>query len=220
VVFRDICGDLDIELPHADSGDAEAKGVIERWHRTWREEVEDELPEDTPLPIHDLAAKHWAWLGAEYHARKHETTGRVPRDHLLAEAHEIRAVPRDKNLDEIFLHRETRKVRKDGTVRWRGGYLEVRSELSGKQVQLRFDPGDEQALPRVFVDDKFFCDTVRLDRLANMHRQRRRIAGDPDPHVTATGLDPLALIEDEHYRRTRLVTASDDDNDDKEPDHE
>jgi hypothetical protein len=133
----------------------------------------------------------------------HETTGRIPRDHLLADAHEIRAVARDKQLDEIFLHRATRKVRKDGTVRWRGGYLEVRAELSGTSVELRFDPEDDRALPRVFVDRTFVCDTVPLDRLANMHRRRRRIAGEPDPRVATTGLDPLGLIEDEHYRRTR-----------------
>ena len=66
---------------------------------------------------------------------------------------------------------------------------------------------------RVFIDDKFFCDTVPLDRLANMHRERRRIAGDADPLATRTGLDPLALIEDEHYRRTRLITVAPDDDD-------
>ncbi|MEO7735549.1 MAG: DDE-type integrase/transposase/recombinase [Kofleriaceae bacterium] len=98
--LRDICAELRIQLRHADAGDHEAKGSIELWHRSWREEVEDELP-DTPLPLADLAAKHWAWLGAEYHARTHETTGRAPREYRLAEAHEIRAVPRDKNLDEI-----------------------------------------------------------------------------------------------------------------------
>src|SRR5256885_14817195 len=46
---------------------------------SWREEVGDELP-DQPLPLAELNAKHWAWLSAEYHARKHSTTGRVPRD--------------------------------------------------------------------------------------------------------------------------------------------
>jgi len=214
--LRDICAELDIHLQHAGAGDAEAKGGIERWHRTWREEVEDELG-DTPLALADLAAKHWAWLGSEYHARKHETTGRIPRDHLLADAHEIRPVPRNKQLDEIFLHRATRKVRKDGTVRWRGGYVEVRAELSGESVELRFDPQDASALPRVFVDGAFFCNTVPLDRLANMHRQRRRIAGDPDPRAATTGLDPLGLIEDEHYRRTRPVDATPDDG---EPDDE
>jgi putative transposase len=214
--LRFLCADLGIRLLHAGVQDAEAKGVIERWHRTWREEVGDELP-STPLPLAELNAKHWAWLGAEYHARVHDTTDRVPRDHMLAEASEIRPVPRGVDLDEVFLHRAERLVRKDGTVRWRGGFLEVRPELCKKLVELRFDPTDETALPRVFVDGRFSCDTVPLDRLKNMMRRRRRIAGDPEPFVTPSGFDPLALIEDEHYRRTRLADAGpDDDHEDDE----
>ena len=81
--LRLICAELGIHLVHTGPGDCEAKGVIERWHRTWREEVGDELPA-TPLSIEELNAKHWAWLGAEYHARVHETTGRAPREHFLA----------------------------------------------------------------------------------------------------------------------------------------
>jgi hypothetical protein len=41
--LRDICAELDIHLLHVGAGDAEAKGVIERSHRTWREEVETSL---------------------------------------------------------------------------------------------------------------------------------------------------------------------------------
>jgi transposase InsO family protein len=213
--LRFICADLGIHLLHTDVQDPEAKGVIERWHRTWREEVGDELP-STPLPLAELNAKHWAWLGAEYHAREHETTRRAPREHLLAEVSEIRPVPRGVDLDAVFLHREDRVVRKDGTVRWRGGFLEVRADLGRKHVELRFDPADESALPRVFVNGVFACDTVPLDRLKNMTRQRRRIAGEPAPFATPSGLDPLALIEDEHYRRTRPAGAGPQDDTDEE----
>jgi putative transposase len=213
--LRFICAELGIHLLHAGVQDAEAKGVIERWHRTWREEVGDELP-DAPLTLADLNAKHWAWLGAEYHLREHSTTRRAPREHLLAEVDQIRAVPRGTDLDEVFLHREDRTVRKDGTVRWRGGLLEVRAGLEGERLELRFDPADETALPRVFIDRAFVCDTVPLDRLKNMTRHRRRIAGDPAPFAEPSGLDPLALIEDEHYRRTRPAGAGPDDEDDEE----
>lgn len=213
--LRFICADLGIHLLHAGVQDAEAKGVIERWHRTWRDEVGDELP-DTPLPLAELNAKHWAWLGAEYHAREHSTTGRAPREHLLAEVDQIRPLPRGLDLDEVFLHREDRTVRKDGTVRWRGGFLEVRADLGDQRVELRFDPADETALPRVFIDNRFVCDTVPLDRLANMTRRRRRIAGDPEPFAEPSGLDPLALIEDEHYRRARLAGADPHDDEDQE----
>jgi putative transposase len=213
--LRFICADLGIHLIHAGVQDAEAKGVIERWHRTWREEVGDELP-DTPLPLAELNAKHWAWLGAEYHARVHSTTGRAPREHLLAEVDQIRPVPRGLHLDEVFLHREDRTVRKDGTVRWQGGFLEVRSDLVGKRIELRFDPAKETALPRAFIDNQFVCDTVPLDRLANMTRRRRRVAGAPEPFAEPSGLDPLALIEDEHYRRTRPAGAGPHDDDEEQ----
>ena len=212
--LRFICADLGIHLLHAGVQDAEAKGVIERWHRTWREEVGDELP-DTPLSLAELNAKHWAWLGAEYHAREHDTTGRAPRDHMLAEANEIRCVPGDTDLDEVFLHREERVVRKDGTVRWRSGFLEVRAGLDDKRVELRFDPTDEAARPRVFIDGRFVCDTVPLDRRRNMTRRRRRFAGAPEPFAEPSGLDPLALIEDEHYRRARPAGAGLDDEDEE-----
>jgi transposase InsO family protein len=210
-----ICAELGIRLLHTGVQDCEAKGVIERWHRTWREEVGDELPND-PLPIAELNAKHWAWLAAEYHARKHDTTGRSPREHWLAEVEHLRTLPRHKNLDEVFLHRERRHVRKDGTVRFRGRLLEVRPELVGREVELRFDPGDGTTCPRVFVEDCFVCDTVPLDRLRNASRRRRRLCGEPSPDVESSGLDPLALIEKEHYQRVRPVgqpPLSDDDED-------
>lgn len=206
--LRFICGELGVHLLHTGKGDAEAKGVIERWHRTWRDEVGDELP-DHPLSLAELNAKHWAWLSAEYHARKHNTTGRAPREHWLAQVEHLRSLPKGKNLDEVFLHRQQRKVRKDGTVRFAGRLLEVQPELCGRRVELRFDPGDPDALPKVFLDDRFVCDTVPLDRIKNATRHRRRNLGQPDPHVQPSGLDPLALIEDEHYRRSRPVVPDD-----------
>ena len=199
-----ICAELDIRILHTGVQDCEAKGVIERYHRTWREEVGDELPAD-PLPLAELNAKHWAWLAAEYHARRHDTTGRSPREHWLAELAFLRTLPRQTNLDEIFLHRERRVVRKDGTVRFRGGYLEVRPELEGREVELRFDPRDDVAHPRVFVEDRFVCDTVPLDRIRNASRRRRRVRGAPAPDAEPSGLDPLALIEADHYHRVRPV---------------
>lgn len=200
--LRMICGELGAQLLHTGSGDCEAKGSIERWHRTLREELLDELGSE-PLPLGNLNSKLWAWLGAEYHAREHDTTKRRPHEHLLEQAEHLRRIPAGKNLDEVFLHRERRTVRKDGTVRWQGGLLEVRPELVGERVELRFDPSEE-SLPKVFVKDRFFCDTVRLDRLANASRPRRRIRR-PIPELGPSGLDPLGLIEAEHYQRGRPV---------------
>ena len=205
-----ICAELDIRLLHTQPRDAPAKGAIERWHRTWREEVGDELP-DEPLPLSELNAIHWAWLAREYHAREHDTTRRFPMQHWLDEAVHLRPLPTNKNLDELFLHREQRVVRKDSTVRFRGRLLEVRPELCQRKVELRFDPTDPDELPRVFVEGRFVCDTVPLDRIRNSARRRRRIAGEPDPSATPTGIDPLDQIKREHYERTCIS---------KKPNHE
>jgi transposase InsO family protein len=85
-----ICAELSIRLLHAGVRDAEAKGVIERWHRMWRDEVEDELPREV-IPIEDLSAIHFAWLAREYQLRAHDTTGAAPRERFLAEVRELRA---------------------------------------------------------------------------------------------------------------------------------
>jgi hypothetical protein len=165
-----------------------------------------QLPE-APLLLDDLNAIHWAWLARDYHDVVHDTTGRPPRAHFLAEVDELRPVPSGKDLDQVFLHRARRTVRKDGTVRWQGGYLEVRPELVGREVELRFDPVDPAIAPRVFQDDRFVCDTRPLDRHANASRPRRRVdfgARIDDP----TGLDPLGDLLTEHYDRVRLTGAA------------
>lgn len=97
-------------------------------------------------------------------------------------------------------------MRKDGTVRFGGRLLDVRAELTGQRVELRFDPVAKNVLPRVFVNNRFVCDTVPLDLLANAHRARRRdvAAAAPQP----SGLDPLALIQAEHQQYTRPLSGA------------
>ena len=130
--------------------------------------------------------------------------------------HHLRPLPPGKDLAEVFLHRTTRKVRKDATLRFEGKWLEVRAELIGQKVQLRFDPSDPDALPRVFVADRFHSDTVLLDRVRNASRRRHAPKGTPDPQVEPTGLDPLGQMLTEHYQRTRPTWGADDNDNERE----
>lgn len=207
--LRLICGELGIHLQHCKPYDAAAKGGVERFFRTWRAEVGDELP-NTPLPLAELNAKTWAWLSTEYHRRPHGGTERVPLEHWLEQAERLRPAPAAAELDRIFLHREVRRVRRDGTVRYLGYYLEVRGELAPGKVELRadpsvdFDPRDPTTWPKAYVDGRFACDTVVLDRVANSARRRRQL---PKPAGTTpaqpTGIDPLQQMADEQARLTR-----------------
>jgi putative transposase len=197
-----ICAELGIRLLHTGAGDASAKGAIEKWHRTWRDEVENELP-DHPIPLRELEAKHRAWLACDYHARVHDTTKRIPREHWLELNDHLRPLPKGVDLNELFLHRDTRTVNKTGTVRWGGGRLEVSPELCKKKVELRYDPSDLDKLPKVFLNGRFVCDTVPLDLYKNAYRKRRRNLGMPDPSVEPTGISPLDDLVQEHQRLTQ-----------------
>ena len=199
--LRLILAELSIRLIHTEAFDPQAKGAIERWNRTFREEVEDELP-DEPLPLEELRSRVWSWLSVEYNARVHGSTGRIPREDWLRDTSLLRSLPPSIDLDEVFLHREKRVVRRDGTVRFRGEFLEVRSSLVGQRVELRFDPFDEEAPPRVFVDGKFVCDTVGLDPVKNSHRRRHRPRGKAPANPEKSGLDPLELLQDEQIKRS------------------
>lgn len=186
-----ICGELGVHLQHTRPRDAAAKGMIERWHRVWRDEVGDEL--DGPLSLDDLNEVHHAWLTCDYHRRVHSTTERAPQEHLLAELADdhLRALPSAADLCDVFAHRTARRVRADGTVQLHGRRFEVMGELCGQSVELRFNPRDPQARPRVFQDGAFVCDTVVLDLYRNAGRERR-LLHTPAPEATPTGLDPLA----------------------------
>lgn len=207
--LRFICGELGIYLRHSRPYDPESKAAVERFNRTWRAEVGDELP-DAPKTLRELNALTWAWLSTEYHRRVHSGTERVPLDHWLEQTERLRPAPSSGELDTTFQHREQRQVRRDSTVRFRGHLLEVRGEFVGETVELRFDPGldfdpgDKTTWPAVFVEGRFACDTVVLDRVANSARRRRRL---PKVAVAApaqpTGLDPLAQMADEQARLGR-----------------
>lgn len=195
-----ICAELGVRLLHCRAYDPEAKAGAERIFRTIRDELLDELGEML-RELAELNSLLWSWRSAEYHRRVHSGTGQAPLEHWLSQAGTLRPAPRSEVLDEVFLHRERRKVRKDGTVRFAGRLLEVRSELAGAEVELRFDPERPERLPRVFVDGDFFCDAVELDVIRNSSRRRRRLSAEKPEERPSTGIDPLRQIQAEHERR-------------------
>lgn len=200
--LRLICAILAIRLVLCKPRDPEAKAGVERFIRTLRGELLAELMQG-PLTLAELNSRLWSWLSVEYHAREHGGTRRRPLEHWLEQAEQIRPAPRAEVLDAAFLHSVKRMVRKDGTVRWDGRMLEVRPELCGREVEIRYDPERKDVLPRVFVDGAFVCDTVELDLVRNCHRQRRPARPSTGPSAPTSGLDPLGLMQDEHARKTR-----------------
>lgn len=220
--LKSICADLGVRLLHTQARDAEAKGAIERWHRSWRAELGVEL-EGESTTLADLNALHRAWVAREYHSRLHTTTGRAPQEHLLAEvaAGHVRKLPHAIDLETVFRHRAKRVVRRDNTVDLFGGRLElVTGGHAGRRVELRFDPLDRECAhhrAQVWVEGQLICDAVPLDLHRNAHRKRVRLpskeaafASGPAT-VDTLELDPLADLLDDHYGSPRPNPKKDND---------
>lgn len=77
-------------------------------------------------------------------------------------------------IDEIFYHRVTRNVRKDGTVSYLGQCFEVPYELSRQKVLLVVDPHAGKVIGVEDADGKSVGVATPIDRIANVHRRRRR----------------------------------------------
>lgn len=107
------------------------------------------------------------------------------------------------DFESIFLHRVTRKVRSDCTVRWDGGGVQVPGEYVGQKIELRFAPLKPAQPPTIFVDGARVGVAEPLDLLANSLGHRRKLAlPEPPPRRTLKG--PLDYITDEY---TALLRA-------------
>lgn len=182
--LQGICARLDIRLIYCRPYAPEGKGKLERWHRTFRDQFLSELDVSRINDLDDLNARLWAWIEQVYHRTVHGSLdGKTPLARFQQDLVQIKQLgQKATQLDAIFYHRVTRKVRKDGSVSYQGRDFEVPYELSGKTVRLVVDPHVQQVVG-VEDEDGNPCGAVTpLDALANCHRRRRK----PDAVNTST----------------------------------
>ena len=107
-------------------------------------------------------------------------------------------------LDEIFCHRLTRFVRKDGTLTWNGQLFEAPYECSGQTIVLVIDPHHHKALYiESQIGDRLGAVTP-LNAIANNRRKRQRpnIAPTDNPPCTANAVE---LAYEDYQRRFSLT---------------
>lgn len=177
--FKMVCARLGIHLVYCPPYEAQAKGKIERWHRTFRSQFLDEINMES---IHDLSELNkylWVWIEHEYHQRYHEglEKNETPLSRWRKDQHQIRELGAfAAQLDSYFYHRIKRKVRKDGVVSWEGKEYEVPFELCGKDIYLVVDPHRQMAISLESKSYDPLGAVFPLDRHANYQRRRQRPA--------------------------------------------
>jgi len=199
-----VCARLEIRLIYCRPYVPEAKGKLERYHRTLRADFLNELDMDRVRDIHDLNARLWAWLEELYHKEPHSgLDGLTPLERYRKDLIQIRPLgPFASRLDELFLHRHDRLVRKDGTVSYLGERFEVPYELIGKKVKLVVDPHREKVIGVESENGDSLGKAILLDPLANCHRKRRTPAPCETPTRGRTGAN---LVEMALERQTRSL---------------
>jgi len=127
------CARLGIALVHAKPYDPQARGKMERFWRTLREQCLDHLGGLGAL--HDVQVRLLAWLDRHYHRTPHSALlGKTPAE--VYEAARREPVP-DAMLREALIVRGRRRVRRDGTVSVAGTDFEiVQGFLAGRMVTI------------------------------------------------------------------------------------
>lgn len=201
-----ICARLEIRLIYCRPYAPEGKGKLERWHRTLRGGFLNELDMDKVRNIDDLNARLWAWMEECYHKIPHSALeGLTPLERYRKDLVQIRPLgPFASRLDELFLHRHERLVRKDGTVSYEGVRFEVPFELTGKTVRLVVDPHTREVLGVESDTGESLGKATPLDLLANSRRKRRSPA---DGDVAVRSRTGANLVEMALERQIRLLSG-------------
>ncbi len=200
-----VCARLEIRLVYCRPYTPESKGKLERWHRTLRQGFLGELDMDRVRDIFDLNARLWAWIEECYHKVPHGgLDGVTPLERYRQDLVRIRPLgPFASRIDEPFLHRYDRLVRKDGTVSYEGERFEVPFELVGQSVKLVVDPHRQKVVGLESLKGEPLGQATPLDAIANCRRKRRKAPAEVVAARNVTGANAVELAL-EHQRRNLL----------------
>jgi putative transposase len=187
------CARLGTALVHAKPYDAPARGKMERFWRTLREQC---LVFAKDLgSLHDLNVRILAWLDEHYHKAPHGgLMGKAPRDVFAA------TPPKPDDLDESKLRRaltvrERRRVRRDNTLAMDGTDWETNLHfLAGRLVTVARSFVDPDDPPWIEYEDKVYP-LSPVDPVKNARRARSSTCLD-EPHPARVPFDPPGALVD------------------------
>ncbi|HEX8912792.1 MAG TPA: DDE-type integrase/transposase/recombinase [Humisphaera sp.] len=186
------CGVLGIRLVHSAPYSPEGRGKQERLNRYIREAFLAEATHHGIESMDQLNDLFAAWADRVANRRVHAETGQAPAERFEAGGPHRQAEP--ARLAEAFRWSVTRKVTRTATVPLEGNSYAVDPALTGRRVELRYDPEDLTAIS-VFLDGKPAGMAVPFVTRRHVHRAVPQ-ATRPDP--APTGIDYLGLVAAAH----------------------
>src|SRR5258708_31823298 len=138
-----ICARVGCLLHHTPVRDGAAKGKIERFFRTVRDQFLSRSLELSSLE--GLNRQFIQWVEEQYNAQKHSVLEMTPLDRFALDRSRVRYLPPNQVNDELFFVEEERHVRADNTFSFKSKRFEAPRHLPERTIQIRFqrkDPAD------------------------------------------------------------------------------
>lgn len=162
---------LGIHMPHSKPHTPQGRGKIERLFRTVRDQFLRPLGE-VDITLDELNIKFTTWLESEYHRSIHSSLGTTPLEAWLAGADKIKRLDPNVDVDEVFLHYDTRKIYQDSVLSFQGTAFEVPSILIGKKIDIYYDPHPPVTRIAVRYDGINYGEVRPVDLYANTRVKR------------------------------------------------
>jgi len=186
------CAVLGIRLVHSRPYSPEGRGKQERLNRYIREGFLAEASHHGINSVEVLNDLFTAWAEHVANRRKHAETGQAPIDRFEAGGPHRQAGP--GLLREAFRWSVTRKVTRTATVPLEGNSYAVDPALTGRRVELRYDPEDLTRID-VFLDGRPAGTATPFITRRHVHRAVPQAAR---PEPAPTGVDYLGLVAAAH----------------------
>jgi transposase InsO family protein len=186
------CAVLGIRLIHSKPYSPQGRGKQERANRYIREAFLAEAMHQGIESLDQLNDWFAAWAEQVANRRVHAETGQAPIERFHAGGPPRQAPP--GLLAEAFRWSLTRRVTRVATVPLEGNSYSVDPALTGRRVELRYDPEDLTRIA-VFLDGKPAGAAVPFVIGRHVHRA---VAPPAPPAADPTGIDYLGLVAAAH----------------------
>ena len=164
-----ICADIGTVLLHPMVRDSSAKGKVERVFRSIKECWLYGIDQSKIKSI-DEFNKMLAIHIREYNLTKHSSTKATPMERFLATRGRIKQPQSREWLDDKFMHRLTRKVGGDSTVKLDGKQWDAPMQFIGCTVEVRYTP--DGCSDAYIVADGVRHYLRKTDKVANARTRR------------------------------------------------
>jgi transposase InsO family protein len=160
-----ICARVGCLLHHTPVRDGAAKGKIERFFRSTREQF---LARSLDLSSFEALNRQFThWAEEDYNARKHSVLEMTPLERFALDRARVRYLPPNQANDEIFFVEEDRTVRADNTFSFKTRRFEAPRHLPERVVQIRFERRRPSERVIVYYKGERMGDARPLDPVAN-----------------------------------------------------